>query len=374
MTACPHCQQPAHSGACQPSLLSPVPAWRLELEQRLASYRERHQARYPPGPEAPTPTLAQGSAASAVQTGTPPPRLPVIVFPASKASAGGVMRSTGSAQTALREEAEPERFTPQPATTLAASEPERPSPRLESCDVPWDRIDTRRDAGSGNADGAAARTAALPLERTLRAVHRPRGEAPGPALLQIPLPLGQREAPATVSPAVASPRLRLRAGLYDLAVIAGAAALFAASAWLTMAQLDAPGTATTTLTSLRHLLPAFAAVPMVLAALYFLACFTLGEETIGMHCMGLGLAGLNESLSESLNESRGGGVSAQARHRRGWAYSVSLLGLGVGFAWIYCDSQQLAWHDYISGTCPVEIKSRHKPPAPGLQPSPSSAG
>ncbi|MGH9474967.1 MAG: RDD family protein [Terriglobales bacterium] len=167
--------------------------------------------------------------------------------------------------------------------------------------------------------------------------------APAPAsdaaCLQLPLPMAANSTavPAPALPLALAPRgLRLQAAITDALVVGTAAVLFALAGW------SSQGFAALTGVPWRPLLPALIAVPAVLAALYLLLCTYAGEgATIGMRCCGLMVAGLDGPLTPA------------AQRRRGWASVLSLAALGLGFAWIWCDPQQLSWHDMISRTCVV---------------------
>ncbi|HEY7838887.1 MAG TPA: RDD family protein [Terriglobales bacterium] len=170
----------------------------------------------------------------------------------------------------------------------------------------------------------AAMPARLPLEPEL--------ESESTALLQIPLPLAQ-PGPSTMAPplAVAPRPVRLRAAAWDAAMVVLASLLFAGAAW---AEMGFPLEAV----ALRPWLPAMVAVPGVLAALYLAASFSTGTATWGMRHCGLRL------------ECWEGELTPAACQRRAWSCVFSLAALGLGFAWMLCDSQQLTWHDYISRT------------------------
>jgi uncharacterized RDD family membrane protein YckC len=155
-----------------------------------------------------------------------------------------------------------------------------------------------------------------------------------PALLQIPLPLADAAAVSAVAPflAVASRADRLCAGVWDAAVVMTASLLFAVSAW---AQMGFPAVAHA---SFRLWLPVLVAVPGVLGALYLAASFATGTPTWGMRRLGLRVASWE------------GELTPQAHLRRAWGAIISLAALGLGFAWMFCDPQQLTWHDYVSRT------------------------
>ncbi|MGH9486360.1 MAG: RDD family protein [Terriglobales bacterium] len=159
-----------------------------------------------------------------------------------------------------------------------------------------------------------------------------------PGCLPLPLPM----APSSPPTAAALPRAlapladRWQAGAVDVLLVIAAAVLFALTGWASQ------GCPAFSLTQLRPLLPAAAAVPGVLGALYLLLCgYGAGGITIGMRCLGLRVASLDGPLTPA------------AGRLRAWAGVVSLAALGLGFAWMFCDSQHLSWHDLISRTCVV---------------------
>jgi len=51
-------------------------------------------------------------------------------------------------------------------------------------------------------------------------------------------------------------------------------------------------------------------------------------------------------------------ADARARRIRAWAATLSALSLGLGFLWAFLDEDTLGWHDRISETYLVPLKSR----------------
>lgn len=192
------------------------------------------------------------------------------------------------------------------------------------------------------ADPVAAPVRALaalaaPSEPLLSEVAAPADPA-DTACLQLPLPMAAAAAtPAQTLPqCLASRRLRLQAAVIDALVVIGASGLFALAGWASQ------GFAKLAPAWWHPLLPALIAVPALLAAVYLLLCaYASDGTTAGMNRCGLKVAGL------------GGPLTVAARRRRGWASVISLAALGLGFAWVWCDPQQLSWHDMISRTCVV---------------------
>lgn len=312
---CPHCQRPTHRGPCQPSqapLLPPPAAWRRELQQRVEAYRARQAAAgLPVAASAPPPAATTGN---------------LVSFPTR-------LQQQASAEEPLAEPvvlASQPREAPEGATVRVLPPPPRPRPNLAP--LP----DTRPEASL-----AETVRVTLPRERTLLAAS-PQAE-PSATFLQIPLPMAEPEAesPLPIRPAPCA--LRLRAGLMDAGVVLMGALLFAAAGWAS-SSWGSPGWGSEGLAQLpphawRPLLPAVAAVPFLLAALYLGLCSLAGGVTLGMRHQGLRV------------ESFAGELTPQALRRRAWASLISLGALGLGFIWMYCDAQGLTWHDSISRTC-----------------------
>lgn len=301
---CSHCQRPVHRGPCGPAqkpLLPPPPVWRRELQQRVEAYRARQ------------------AAAGLHPNATPPEPANVVSFPSR-------LQQQAAAEEPLAEPVVPAP-RPREATDGATVRVLPPPPRT------WPRPTAARPETESELGLAEAVRAALPRERTLLAASS--SPAPSAAFLQIPLPMAPEPAAAATAVQPAERRMRLRAGLVDAGVVLTGALLFALAGWasLDFAPLPAHG--------LRSLLPAVAAVPLVLAALYLGLSALAGGVTPGMRRCGLRV----ESLE--------GPLTRQALRRRGWASLMSLGALGLGFVWMYCDAQGLTWHDSISGTCVV---------------------
>lgn len=308
---CRHCQRPAHRGPCEPSqapLLPPPAAWRRELQQRVEAYRARQAAAGLPVPETASPT--------------PAPTGKVVSFPTR-------LQQQASAEEPLAEPvvlAPAPREAPEGATVRLLPPPPRTRPVLAP--LP----DAEPEAFLADAVRQT-----LPRERTLLAAN-PQA-APSAAFLQIPLPMAAQPERESNLPCQPAPReLRLRAALADVAIVLAGALAFTAAGWASQgfAALPAHG--------VRSLLPAVAAVPVLLAALYLGLCSFAGGITPGMRLQGLRV----ESLE--------GPLTPQALRRRGWASLISLGALGLGFVWMYCDAQGLTWHDSISRTCVTAAK------------------
>lgn len=122
---------------------------------------------------------------------------------------------------------------------------------------------------------------------------------------------------------------RLLAPVVDGALIAVAFLAAAALAAITAGQLPGPRT-----------VELGAALAMLaLAAAYQMLFFTLGRATPGMK-----YAGIELSTFDGLCPTR-----AQ-RWRRLMAQLLSLVPLGLGFAWALFDDAHLTWHDRLSKT------------------------
>ncbi|MGH9520417.1 MAG: RDD family protein [Terriglobales bacterium] len=278
--------------------MPPPPVWRRELQQRVEAYRARQAAAGLHSPEVPTPadnlvnfpTRLQQQAAE-----EEPLADPVVAAPRPReATEGATVR------------------------VLPAPPRSRPSPML--------RPEAEPEAGLADIVRAVA-----PRERRLLAAS-PQC-VPSAAFLQIPLPMAAEPTVEAFAVHAADRTLRLGAGLVDLGVVLAGALLFTLAGWASQdfAPLPPHG--------LRPLLPALAAVPMVLAALYLGLSTLAGGVTVGMRQFGLRVASLE------------GELTPEALRRRGWASLMSLGALGLGFIWMYCDAQGLTWHDSISGTC-----------------------
>jgi len=313
---CPRCHRQAHDGRCQPaesqaSLLPPLPDWRVELQHRVESYRSR---RRPRGED------------QAVDVGEPR----VLTF-RPESTGIEVLRRASSAEPV---ELEPLADPVVPATRPREEDTRELAPRLimlpENPPTPipeWPCL----SEPEGIAEPVRLRTPRRHTELVREVTALPSEAA---AFLQIPLPMTSPPAAAVSAPGMAvAPRPeRLRAGMVDIGIVGLAAVLFGFAGWASQG-FPAPEAHW-----VRHLLPALVLTPALLGALYLAACGWLGGVTVGMERAGLTLASLDGTLTP------------EARRRRGWASLVSLAALGMGYAWIFCDSQQLTWHDYISRT------------------------
>jgi uncharacterized RDD family membrane protein YckC len=98
-------------------------------------------------------------------------------------------------------------------------------------------------------------------------------------------------------------------------------------------------------------IPAVAgAVVALLPFLYFFVLTALFGRTAGKQLMGLRVVrndGANLSVFRSLV--------------RVFAYYISLVPLGAGFAWVIVDGQRRAWHDHIAGSRVVHSSEGPRP-------------
>jgi uncharacterized RDD family membrane protein YckC len=296
---CPQCHQERTRCRCAPPaqarLLAPPPAWKRELQERVEAYRARHQGAWPREGERESRVL-EFRGASPVPLQTPP------------AAAPAPIRS----QTLAVEERLADPVLPLPRPTAVAP----PLPQ--------------------------AAPAAAPPARPARDPWRPRRESLDDACLQLPLPMASAAAPPALPPlpfAPAPPRLRLRAACTDAGVVLAAALVFAFTTWAAL------GFPALQLSGFKIWLPALAGVPAVLAAAYLLLCAFGGGPTLGMRRWGLDVACLYGPLTPAV------------WRRRGWACLLSLAPLGMGFIWMFCDRQGLAWHDTLTRTCVVETRN-----------------
>lgn len=148
---------------------------------------------------------------------------------------------------------------------------------------------------------------------------------PEPQLLDDPEP---QPAPA---PAIelASMSRRMLAGVVDTALVAGACLAAAA-----LAANNASGTP-----GLRAIEIGSVVALLVAAAAYKLLFFTLARATPGMKYARLALCTFE-----------GGTPTRAQRYARLAALLLSILPMGLGFAWAIFDDQNLTWHDRISRT------------------------
>lgn len=157
---------------------------------------------------------------------------------------------------------------------------------------------------------------------TMRLAPQPEQEYP---LLEEPAPR------PTQAPAIelASLSRRVLAAVVDAALVAGAFVAAAALAANNASEL--PGLRVAEIGSLAALL--------VAAAAYKVLFFTLARATPGMKYARLALCTFD------------GGIPTRAqRLARLAALLLSILPVGLGFAWAIFDDQQLTWHDRISRT------------------------
>jgi len=354
--------------------LPPLPAWRYELQQRVDAYRARRQRPAPArvlafrpaaepeaAPAAPaTPPRARAQAAPARRSADLGPWGPQVGASTSGTRAAGALGPAPTNWSAPLAARRPEPLAEPLAEPMLAPPRARPlEPPLPAPNPVWDALPAAAPAAVQVPELAPVATLAEEVARPAPRRHGAMALAwpaaarhPEPAtFLQLPLPMW---APAPVATTAACPvaplRLRLRAAAADAAIIAVAALLFALAGW---ASLGAPAPDAQ---SWRPLLPALVAVPGVLAALYLLACAYVGGATVGMRWFGLHVVGWD------------GQPAPAAQLRRGWASVISLAALGLGYFWVFCDSQQLPWHDYIARTCvaairPARMDQSPEPPA-----------
>lgn len=138
-------------------------------------------------------------------------------------------------------------------------------------------------------------------------------------------------APAAKRPELAPLGHRLLATLVDGSLIT--ATFFAAAMWATSHLHHLPAVKTA---------EAFAIAGLVLAGLaYHALFFGLGVTTPGMKYAGIALSTFDDEVAGR----------EQLRHRFA-AMLLSLIPVGLGFAWSVFDEDHLTWHDRISGTYP----------------------
>jgi uncharacterized RDD family membrane protein YckC len=135
---------------------------------------------------------------------------------------------------------------------------------------------------------------------------------------------------------------RIFSGMVDLAVLLLAAG-FSAVVFFELASGFPSG---------RRALPC---ALIVCGAFWFLLQYVFlvyGGRTPGMRAANIELSTFDRQPAD-----------ARARRIRAWAATLSALSLGLGFLWAFLDEDTLGWHDRISETYLVPLKSR------GVQPS-----
>ena len=91
----------------------------------------------------------------------------------------------------------------------------------------------------------------------------------------------------------------------------------------------------------KETIPVYAIVAILIALFYRLLFCIAEADTIGTHWAGLRLLNFD-----------GRRPSRRERLYRTLGTFVSVIALGVGFAWALFDEERLSWHDYISKTFP----------------------
>ncbi len=87
---------------------------------------------------------------------------------------------------------------------------------------------------------------------------------------------------------------------------------------------------------------------LALTALYFIASWLRGGQTVGMRAWRLRVVNAD-----------GGPVNAPRALLRFAVALVSLAAGGLGFLWCLIDSERRAWHDIAAGTLLVRLEKRH---------------
>lgn len=135
--------------------------------------------------------------------------------------------------------------------------------------------------------------------------------------------------PEPQGPYLAPLGLRLMATIVDGSAILGT--FFAAAAWASSRMQHVPALKTA---------EALAVLGLLLTGIvYHAVFFGLGKVTPGMKYAGIALSTFDDEVPNRL----------QLRRRLG-AMVLSLLPVGLGFAWALFDDDRLSWHDRISGT------------------------
>ena len=91
----------------------------------------------------------------------------------------------------------------------------------------------------------------------------------------------------------------------------------------------------------KQTLPAYGAVAVIISLFYRILFCIADADTLGMHWSGLRLLNFD-----------GRRPTRRERLCRTAGACVSVIGVGIGFAWALFDEERLTWHDYISKTFP----------------------
>jgi len=145
--------------------------------------------------------------------------------------------------------------------------------------------------------------------------------------------------PAAPKPVVATPLARLAAGLFDAALLACLDAVVVVLT-LRLAGLDLPSVGALPLVPM-------AAFLILLDAGYVVVLTVAGGQTFGKMAFGIRVVGR-----------AGDPVTVQVALVRSFGYLVSLLPLGLGFGWMFLDSDRRALHDRLAGSRVMVVTTR----------------
>jgi uncharacterized RDD family membrane protein YckC len=151
------------------------------------------------------------------------------------------------------------------------------------------------------------------------------------------VPEGARTLPTSVEAAVychaavAIPAHRALAAALDLAIVLIATGVFFGTLHFAGHQIVFS----------RQTLPAYTAAAIIIALFYRVLFCIANTDTLGTHWTGLRLLNFDGRQPDS-----------GERLARTIGACVSVIAVGIGFAWALVDEERLTWHDYISKTFP----------------------
>lgn len=294
----------------------------------------------PPGEPSGPPAASQSSAAS-----VPEPRLPEVaaepVTPPSELPANWREELSGRVENFRRRRASLRNgFDPGSSLELEFGPPSDQQEEIGEAEVETSPQPQEVDVELSEPEEEVPLLESLPLEkpgegiRMLSSAAVEAGEAPlePPEVESEPVEIvmePSRPRPMGRAPGIAPLGARFLAGLADLLVLALGGGLFGAIFWTAGGHL--------TLGPLNLAVLGFLAVLTLLA--YF-GLFTALEAAtpglLGLHLRVRNLEGNPPTAAESF--------------WRAFGYLVSLASLFLGFTWALVDSDQMTWHDRISGT------------------------
>jgi len=305
----------------------PEPAWKQELQQRLAGYREKQQRRS--GGDTDRNRLpAQGDGKDDAEGSW-------IDLPASQRSDKAGLPPPRSSR------------IPPPPPSLKQGLPKQPNRRhkADEARLPKPRADERKPKRAKTADTATDRPRALPASFERKKSH-PLGESAAPAGAKSAdgrrLPMEPRIAPraddeyeaetkarSALEQRLAPLSMRFVAGLMDVAVVALGLGLFLGVAYL----IDPASLAAD------NALLLMAAAFCGILGFYWIFFLRFLGRTAGMISMGLRVLNFDCRPPDEAQ-----------RRNRAFGTILSAAAVGIGFLWALADEQKLTWHDRMSKT------------------------